>query len=146
MSFDKYIQSCYHQHNLPESFLLCLCGHFHPPTLVVGKHSSDFGPYRFAFSRILHKCVHTICSLFSLASFSWYNTFEIYSCCRAHQWFIPLYCWVEFFCMCISPQCVYTFTSRWTFRLLLLLSSMNKATMNIWVLGVGLLGGIAWYI
>lgn len=129
MSFDKYMQSYNHHHNLPKTFLLCLCGQSHPFILASGKHSPDFYLYRFMFSRIQYKCNH-IC----LASFTYHNA-KIYLCCWVYQWFFFfLYYQVEFFCMHIPPQCIYPFTRKWTFGLLLLLGFMN-----VQVQGSGLL-------
>lgn len=81
MSFDKYMQSYNHHHNLPKTFLLCLCGQSHPFIPASGKHSPDFYLYRFMFSRIQYKCNH-IC----LASFTYHNA-KIYLCCWVYQWF-----------------------------------------------------------
>lgn len=87
--------------------------------------------FKFAFSRIVYKWNHLVCTLFCLASFAQHNYFEIHLHCWIYQQFTP-YCWAEFHCIGIS-QFVFPFTCWWLFELFQLLIITNKPAVRICV-------------
>lgn len=65
------------------SFLMLLCSQ-HLPTLSPWQSLGLFLSLFFAFSRILCKCSHILCSFLSVVSFTWHNASEIHPCCFAY--------------------------------------------------------------
>ena len=74
---------------------MALFGHTLSPPLSLATPGVFAMLRDFAFSRTSYKWKHTPCSLLCLASSTWHNYFNIYTCCVC-QYFGPLCCWAAF--------------------------------------------------
>lgn len=93
MIFSKFIE-LYSDHNKPD------LGHVHHPqiSLMSNFGQSLFPPFSVSinlpFLNMSYKLNYPY-SLLRLASFTYYNVFEVHPCVGVYSYFIPFYCLIE---------------------------------------------------
>ena len=76
-----------------------------------------FATFNSLFLDSTYKWKHTVFVFLCLTYFTKHNTLQIHPCCSKCHYFLWLYSWVVFYCICIS-HLLYPFICCWTLRLL----------------------------